>query len=146
MPEFCQAYCHLVRLIREAAYSSDAVDYFNLHGNDATMWAAWSWLLKEHHDTFLAVVKHIQNHGDELIAAIGDAPPDAPTEPPPAMLGATGLADYVYTALTHYAVTAERATRDPTKTIPDATKLPLPGKWQRNGDIAVMRTIIPKDT
>ncbi|CAM6054498.1 unnamed protein product [Sphagnum tenellum] len=95
------------------------------------MMAAWNWLLKEQRDSMLALVKHVQASADEIIAVLNAEPIDAPSEPPPALLNASDLSDYVYTALTHYAIRAEHATRDPTLTIPDATSLPEPGRWKR---------------
>lgn len=145
MSDFSQPYSDLISLIRQAAYSSDAIDYFDLHGDDPAMRSAWNWLLKQHHDSLLALVTQVQCNVTEIIAAIGDAPADAPSEPPPALLRSNMLADWVYTALTHYAVNAERATRDASKTVPDATTLPQPGKWQRRGNVFTMKTIIPKD-
>ena len=143
--QYSEPYGDFVSLVRQAAYSSDAVDYFDLHGDEAAMRAAWNWLLKEQHDSFLALVKHVQMHADAIIAGIGEPPADVPAEPPQALMRSSQLGDWVYTALSHYAIAAERATRDPSVQTPDATRLPQPGKWERRGNLLTMRTIIPKE-
>ncbi len=59
-------YQTFIRLLNKAHFASEEVDQFDLQSNNAKSMAIWRKLLAAQHATFVALVDHVQQHGDEI--------------------------------------------------------------------------------
>jgi hypothetical protein len=108
--ELVPSYGRLIGLVLEAAASSEAVDYYNLKSEDPAHVAAWTWLKSEQRCAFLALVRYVQAHGDQLSEGIAaDSPVEVPLQPPPKLLRRGDLSRARFVFLSRYAVKAEQA-------------------------------------
>jgi hypothetical protein len=113
------AYHQFVRLLYQACFASEAVDHYNLvESRDSAHLAAWHWLLNEQHTSALTLIEYVRSQADAIIATMVKPPTNVPDQPPPKLLRSVDLIEARFASLTHYALEAERAAREPDRQPP----------------------------
>jgi len=108
--KFVPSYGHLIGLVYEAAFSSEAVDHYNLKSECPAHLAAWNWLLHEQGSALLALLRYVQVHGDQIVEAVtAEQPSEVPPRVPPKLLRSADLSRARFIFMTRYAVRAEQA-------------------------------------
>ena len=67
-------YLQFVRLLYEACHASEAEDRFDLHSESVASVAAHRLIEGAQNAAFRALIAHVRDHADEIMARIGEQP------------------------------------------------------------------------
>jgi hypothetical protein len=104
-------YQEFSRLLHGACFAAEAVDHFDLQGDQPGNVAVWNWLLNERHKAEGALLSFVLANSAAIITGMPE-PPDVPSLPPTKALHTSDLIAARFAFVTKYALEASAAAQE----------------------------------